>query len=108
MHTNNGQIQKSDAIAALPDWMMSIRNAITGAIGADDLSEILKVQIEKAKKGDEKAARFVLDQAKAFADLRGVSITQNNNYYNDGDRDGSDQATRHLVPTHRPPRNPFK
>lgn len=67
----------------LPAWLTSIREAVTGAISADDLAAIMATQIQKARAGDEKAAKFVLDQACKFSQMPGLTIVQNNNYYSD-------------------------
>ncbi len=64
----------------LPVWMQKIRDAVGSAIQGEDLAAILKVQIEKARKGDLAAARFVMDQARKFSEPKGVSIEQNNYY----------------------------
>ena len=64
----------------LPVWMQKIRDAVGSAIQGEDLAAILKVQIEKARKGDLAAGRFVMDQARKFSEPKGVSIVQNNYY----------------------------
>lgn len=67
----------------LPPWLQSLRDAMSGAIQADDLTEIMKAQIVKAKKGDAKAAAFVMNQASRLieSEQKKVTVIQNN-YYN--------------------------
>jgi hypothetical protein len=69
--------ESSGALMQLPDWMVRIRQAVTGAIKADDLEAILAKQVELAKQGDRKAAAFVLQQAKEFSEIKGVTLVQN-------------------------------
>lgn len=81
--------------AALPQWLVSIRQAVTGAIKAEDLEAIFAKQVELAKGGDRAAAKFVFDQAKAFSEIKGLSVTQNNYY-------GSKPADRDPMPAEMP------
>jgi hypothetical protein len=56
---------------------------MSAAIRPDDLSDILRKQVEKAKAGDVKSAAFVIDQANKMLQgeqRRPVTITQNNFY----------------------------
>lgn len=51
---------------------MSLREAAFDAITESDITAIMKAQVDKAKAGDEKAARFVLDY---FTKLPTTTIT---------------------------------
>jgi hypothetical protein len=68
-----------------PPWLKAMREAMTGSIGAEDVKEVMKKQVEKAKGGDMKAASFVMNQAHKLMDMqaksrRPVTIVQNNYY----------------------------
>jgi hypothetical protein len=83
-HNGNGRARPL-ALAEtmeLPAWMQSIRDAVSQSIKPEDLKAIMGKQIEKAKQGDERAAKFVMDQARNFSEMRGMTLVQNNNYYN--------------------------
>lgn len=71
-----------DAVTqALPAWMVKIREAVTGAVKTSDIQEIFEKQVELAKRGDRNAAKFVLDQVRAFTEIRGITIAQTNNHF---------------------------
>jgi hypothetical protein len=58
--------------------MVKIREAVTGAIKSEDLRAIFEKQVELAKGGDQKAAKFVLEQARLFSEIKGIKgITLN-------------------------------
>jgi len=84
----NGNGKDDGALMALPDWMVRIRQAVTGAIKSQDLEAIFAKQVELAKQGDRRAAKFVLDQARAFSEVKGITIVQNN-FHGGGEGDGS-------------------
>jgi hypothetical protein len=80
---------------ALPDWMVKVREAVTGAIKSEDLQAIFAKQVELAKSGDRKAAAFVLDQARLFSEVKGITLNQTVNHFHGGD---SPQAKTSAVP----------
>lgn len=45
----------------LPAWMQNLREAIASSVQATDIEAMVQAQVAKAKKGDEKACRFVLE-----------------------------------------------
>ena len=83
---------------ALPAWMVQIRQAVTDAIKPGDLAQIFAKQVELAKAGDRRAMKFVFDQARAFSDLKGLTLIQNN--YAAGEAGGAGP----MPPAERPTR----
>ena len=68
----------------MPPWLAAIRDAMAGAIKPEDLASVMAAQVEKAKKGDARAAAFVMDQAHKLLQAeqrRPITVTQTNNYY---------------------------
>lgn len=55
---SNGEARK---LASLPPWMESLRAAVDAELKGDDLQGIVRAFVDKAKKGDERAARFVIE-----------------------------------------------
>lgn len=68
-----------------PPWMQALRHAVDQNVTADDLDGIVKAFVEKAKKGDEKAARFVIDYLMG-GKLAPQQVTINNHFQTDPDR----------------------
>lgn len=62
----------------LPPWMLALRTAAQDAIKPADITEIVRQQVERAKKGDDKAIRFVFDYALGGSALKGATFVQNN------------------------------
>lgn len=60
-----------------PNWLMGLRSAVASSVSADDVTAIIQAQVEKAKNGDEKAAKFVLDYVMGPNGKSAQSITQN-------------------------------
>ena len=85
--------QSLNELMQQPPWLQALRKAMGESIKADDISAIMQAQVNKAKEGDARAAKFVLDQAhKMMASdaSRPVSIVQNNFY--DGERPDTSTA----------------
>ena len=75
---NNGepnQISKT----AFPPWMQSLRKAVDAELKEGDLQEIVRAFIDKAKSGDDKAARFVLEYLMG-GKLAPQNVTIHNHY----------------------------
>jgi hypothetical protein len=67
----------------MPAWMQQMREAARACIGESDITEIVRGQVERAKKGDAGAIKFVFDQVLGGAAFKGATIIQNNteNHY---------------------------
>lgn len=70
--------QDQSPLNVLPPWMLALRQAAEEAINTTDVSEIVKKQVELAKGGDQRAAKFVFDQLLGGAALKGATFIQNN------------------------------
>jgi hypothetical protein len=67
-----------------PPWLAALREAMAGAIKADDLTAVMSKQVEKAKGGDTRAAAFVMDQAHKLMNAAAKQVPSTivqNNYY---------------------------
>jgi len=78
-------IETAKQVMQLPPWLQTLRDAMGGAIKGEDLQAVMGKQVEAAKEGDIKAARFVFDQAHKMLQantqaLPPVTIVQNNYY----------------------------
>ncbi len=85
----------------LPPWLAAIRDAMAGAIKPEDLASVMAAQVERAKKGDAKAAAFVMDQAHKLLQgeqRRPIKVTQTNNYYEGDVRPDVPAATEPNAP----------
>lgn len=69
-------IQKTDF--ELPPWMIALRNAAQNAVKPSDISEIMKKQVELAKKGNTQAVKFVFEQLLGGSAIKGATFIQNN------------------------------
>jgi hypothetical protein len=76
----HGQIQPT---FALPPWMAAMREAATGCINEADIKEIVKNQVDRAKKGDPNAIKFVFEQVLGGG-MKGATFVQN--IFTDGPR----------------------
>jgi hypothetical protein len=94
MGTNGNHIVESErlrlgthpekkATMSLPPWMAAMRDAVAASISAEDIQEIIKAQVKRAKAGDQQAIKFVFTQL-AGGDLKGCTFIQNN--YDDAER----------------------
>ena len=72
----------------LPAWIKQMRAAVRESVSDEDLQAIIQAQVDKAKEGDQKAAKFVLDQLGQLASLKGVKIEQHNHHYHAGGEAG--------------------
>lgn len=64
----------------VPPWVMAMRNAAQKHLTERDVEDIVKGQVDRAKKGDRGAIRFVFDQLMGGAAFKGATFVQNNNY----------------------------
>lgn len=73
-----------DQLQELPPWMKALREAMTGSITGDDITQVMKAQVDKAKEGDLRAASFVMNQAHKLMATQSqqcpATIVQNNYY----------------------------
>lgn len=65
------------------------------------LAKIFAKQAEKAMEGDTKAAKFIFDQARAFSEVKGITLVQN--IYQDGARPEEPPAATHPEIPNVPP-----
>src|SRR4051812_47486185 len=77
--------EKAAELMQPPQWLTSLREAISGSIAPADLKEVIGAQVAKAREGDVKAAKFVMDQAHKLMASQAklqpqVTIVQNNYY----------------------------
>lgn len=70
-------LQKQDQFG-LPPWMLALRTAAQQSITAEDITQIVKKQVERAKSGDERAIRFVFDYVLGGSGMKGATFVQNN------------------------------
>lgn len=56
------QASLSRSQADLVTWQQTLRGALVNSITVDDIQQIVAKQLEKAKKGDESAAKFIIAQ----------------------------------------------
>lgn len=73
-------LQKNDEFEALPPWLAQMRRAAREGIAESDVTEIVKKQVELAKKGDQRALKFVFDTVLQGEQMKGATFIQNNNY----------------------------
>ncbi len=65
------------AAGGVPAWMQKMRQAAVDKISEDDIAEIVKAHVERAKKGDLSSTRFIFEQVLGGAAFKGATITQN-------------------------------
>jgi hypothetical protein len=70
--------------------MVAMREAAQECVSANDIKAIVQAQIEKAKKGDKDAMKFVFEQVLGGSAFKGATFTQNHYY---GDNDLPDKPT---------------
>jgi hypothetical protein len=64
----------------VPPWIQSMRDAIAASVTPDDIKAMVQAQVKKAKDGDERATRFVLEHVLGGMDLKGATFIQKNYY----------------------------
>lgn len=64
-----------------PAWLKELRAAAFNGINAGDVKEIVAGIVERAKKGDQAAIRFVFDYLLQAAPTSPKQLTQHNHYY---------------------------
>lgn len=69
--------------AGVPEWAQRLRQAAFNGVTEQDMAAIVKAQVEKAKAGDERAAKFVLEYLVGIG-APARAITQNNYYRGNG------------------------
>jgi hypothetical protein len=110
--------------ASMPAWIVAMREAARAEIKDDDIREIVRNQVARAKAGDKAAISFVFDQVLGGSAFKGATFNQNHYYGReapaasepaDGAGEDDTPATaaipRGPVPgarIHQQPRNPFK
>lgn len=62
----------------IPPWIQMMRDAAMKCIKPEDIEAMVTKQVEKAKAGDEKAMKFVMEQILGGASLKGATFVQNN------------------------------
>jgi hypothetical protein len=67
----------------LPPWLRAMREAAMDAVSTSDVTEMVKCQVEKAKKGDRQALQFVFDKILGGDQLKGATFVQQNFYGED-------------------------
>lgn len=61
----------------LPTWITLMREAAIKCVKPEDIEQIVKAQVDKAKAGDEKALKFVFEQVLGGASMKGATFIQN-------------------------------
>lgn len=97
MKTELSKTEPANGVPSPTSWVQRMRAAAEAAIGEGDVRAIIAKQIEKAKAGDERAAKFVLDVI--VGKSASMTLVQNN-------FDGTPAARP--AATFAPARNPFK
>lgn len=90
MSKPNGELMTQQV---LPPWVMKMRQAAMDAISENDIKAIVQAQVERAKKGDANALKFIFDQVLGGAELKGATFVQNV-YQGDGERPDKPTAAR--------------
>ncbi len=80
--TQSEVVPETADLMKLPPWLEALRESMGDAIKGDDLKDIMKAQIDKAKGGDRSAAQFVFNQANKMIreHQKPVTIVLNNFY----------------------------
>lgn len=63
---------------ALPSWITSLRAAAMKTVQQEDVEEIIRNQVKRAKDGDKNAIQFVFQQLLGGAYIKGATFVQNN------------------------------
>ena len=62
----------------LPPWIAALRGVAARVVRPEDLEEIVRSQLKKAKDGDRHAIQFVFGQLANAACPKGMTLIQNN------------------------------
>lgn len=76
--SNMKRNEMSSQESQLPAWIQLMRDAAMKCIKQEDIELMVTKQVEKAKAGDEKAMKFVMEQILGGAALKGATFVQNN------------------------------
>lgn len=68
------------APSGVPEWAQRLRQAAFDGITEEDMAAIVRAQVDKAKAGDQQAAKFVLEYLVGIG-APAKSITQTINHY---------------------------
>ena len=82
--TEQGRQIETTTRTMLPPWMVMMQAAARKLLSEADVEAIIQVQIDAAKKGDQKAARFVFEQLMGGAAMKGATFVQH--VYPEGQR----------------------
>lgn len=85
MVSPNGNRQLEPTAQSLPDNLpagaKAFQAAVDGKLTQEVWQQILEAQIDKAKKGDRGAAKFLLEYAGGVASIRGATFVQENHHH---------------------------
>lgn len=84
---------ETTAVQVVPAWMQRMRDAAQKLLTPEVIEEIVGDQIRRARSGDQKAIRFVLDYLAGGQSFKGATFIQNNNY---GDGAAATKPTKAL------------
>ena len=76
----------------VPPWISRMRKMAQKHLTEDVVEEIVKAQIDRAKKGDRNAIKFVFDQLMGGQSLKGATFIQNNYGSESSERPGPTDA----------------
>lgn len=76
----NKLLKSDENFEGMPTWMATMRKAVLDIVTEDDVKEIVKNQIARAKAGDQNAIKFVFGQVLGGDAMKGATFVQNNNY----------------------------
>lgn len=88
----NKLLKADENFDGLPPWMAAIRKAVLDTVTQEDVTDIVRGQIKKAKEGDQAAIKFVFGQLLGGDTFKGATFVQNN--YNTDDRPDKPTKTR--------------
>jgi hypothetical protein len=57
--------------------MVALRSAARDLVSEQDIRDIVKVHVERAKKGDQKATKFLFDYVLGGGGMKGATFVQN-------------------------------
>lgn len=74
---SNGHTDGAVALQApaLPPWLIAMRQAVSDAVSPDDIKEMIQAQVKRAKEGDAKALKVVME---LMGSNQPINLTQNN------------------------------
>jgi hypothetical protein len=74
----NKLLKADENFDGLPPWMAAMRKAVLDTVTQEDVAEIVKSQIKRAKEGDQAAIKFVFGQLLGGDTFKGATFVQNN------------------------------